>query len=277
MYTTLITADQLLALPPEDLIIIDCRFDLSDTEAGRRAYAEGHLPGATYAHLDDDLSGPVLPGKTGRHPLPCVTAAATLFGRMGVHKGRQVVVYDDKNGAIAARAWWMLRWLGHETVAVLDGGWRAWLAASGPVTREVPERRPVEFIPHPHEDWTITADQVEELRRADDGSLVDSRAPERYRGEVEPIDPIAGHIPGAINLPFTENWDENGRMRTSEELRRRFAALPPAEHAIFYCGSGVTACHNILAYAHAGLGMARLYPGSWSEWIAEPRRDVAKG
>ncbi|MCB0635453.1 MAG: sulfurtransferase, partial [Lewinella sp.] len=201
MFSTLISADVLKAQLGPQLVIIDCRFDLADTEAGRRAYLAGHIPGAIYAHLDDDLSGPCEATKTGRHPLPCVTAAATLFSRWGITDGRQVVVYDDKRGAIAARLWWMLRWLGHEAVAVLDGGWAAWEAAGGPVSEEATKPIPANFTARPHEGWTVSAEEVDQWRANDAFAVVDSRAAERYRGEIEPIDPVAGHIPGARNLP----------------------------------------------------------------------------
>jgi thiosulfate/3-mercaptopyruvate sulfurtransferase len=170
----------------------------------------------------------------------------------------------------------MLRWLGHEAVAVLNGGWTAWQAAGGPVTTEITHPLPADFVARPREGWTLTAGEVDRIREDEAYALIDSRAAERYRGEVEPIDPVAGHIPGARNLPFPDNWDEHGLMRPVEELRVRFARLPAPERTVFYCGSGVTACYNILAFAHAGLGMPRLYPGSWSEWIANKERPVAK-
>jgi thiosulfate/3-mercaptopyruvate sulfurtransferase len=272
-YSTLIRPAELQTLTNTPTVIIDCRFSLADTEEGRRFYHAGHIPDAHYAHLDEDLSGPIIPGQTGRHPLPSVEEASALFGRWGISQGVQVVVYDDKKGAIAARLWWMLRWLGHDQVAVLEGGWTAWVAAGGAVSTELPGLQPAVFQPQERKHWIVDAERVDQIRQDDNYHLIDSRAAERYRGEVEPIDPIAGHIPGAQNLPFPENWQADGTMKSADELQARFAGLPP-DSTVFYCGSGVTACHNLLAYAHAGLGEARLYPGSWSDWITDEEREV---
>ncbi|MEZ4984588.1 MAG: sulfurtransferase [Saprospiraceae bacterium] len=269
MFTTLIQADTLHDhSEASEWRIVDCRSSLSDTEAGRRAYREGHIPGALYAHLEEDLSGPIIPGKTGRHPLPCMTAMERLFSNMGIAPDTQVVVYDDSKGAIAARLWWMLRYVGHDKVAVLDGGLARWRQAGYPMTDVIPEIAPTSFKASPRPDWYINKQETDNWRQAAGFALVDSREAPRYRGEVEPIDPVAGHIPGAVNLPFAGNWTPEGLMLSPEALRERFAHLPDAAHTAFYCGSGVTACHNLLAYAHAGLGDARLYAGSWSEWIA---------
>ncbi len=270
MYQTLIQPVELMAqLHREDWCVIDCRFDLADSEAGRLAYREAHIAGAVYAHLNEDLSAPVVPGQTGRHPLPAPEVAAATFRRLGVRQGAQVVAYDDKGGAIAARAWWMLRWLGHERVAVLDGGWNSWTQMGLSIASGTPSVEPGDFVARPHPEWIADRALVERIRQDSDHALVDSRTAERYRGEYEPIDPIAGHIPGAINLPFPDNLEDR-RFRSTNQLNERFAQAlgdTPAERTVFYCGSGVTACHNILAHAHAGRGMARLYPGSWSEWI----------
>lgn len=280
MYRTLISPEELLRhLNDTDWRIVDCRFDLTDTEAGRRAFHKQHIPGAVYAHLDEVLSGPIVDGKTGRHPLPSVAEAARRFGQLGIGNNTQVIAYDDKGGGVAARLWWMLRWLGHDNVAVLDGGWPAWMALSYPV--ETKEQQPAAqiFRPDPRPELSIDTAMVDHYRLDNRFVLVDSRTPERYRGEEEPIDPVAGHIPGARNLPFPDNL-EGGRFRSSEALRERFTqqiGAAPAENTVFYCGSGVTACHNVLAYAHAGLGDARLYPGSWSEWITDADRAVATG
>jgi thiosulfate/3-mercaptopyruvate sulfurtransferase len=257
-----------------DWLIVDCRHDLADTESGRRAYAQAHIPAARFAHLDEDLSGPIIPGVTGRHPLPSVAKLEKLFGSWGITPTTQVVVYDDKQGAIAARLWWMLRYVGHSTVAVLDGGLASWEKAGFPLDTSVKKVQATSFVAHSQTLWTRDAAAVQELSERSNAVLVDSRAPERYRGEVEPIDPVAGHIPGAINLPFAGNWTEEGLLKTPAELKARFAGLPSGENVTFYCGSGVTACHNVLAYAHAGLGDARLYPGSWSEWITEEGRRI---
>lgn len=278
MFNTIISAAELseqLANP--NWRFVDCRHDLGDTEAGRRAFAEGHIPGAVFAHLDEDLSGPIIPGETGRHPLPCVTAMEQQFSKWGIDGDVQVVVYDDKSGAIASRLWWMLRYLGHSAVAVLDGGLAAWLNNGGQMEQEqqIPNTR--NFKAQVNADWTLDAKAVDTARLDAQQTVVDSRAAARYRGETEPIDPVAGHVPGAINMPFADNWQENGLLKSAEELRQRFEKLPPAEQLTFYCGSGVTACHNLLAYAHAGLGNARLYPGSWSDWIIDSQRPVASG
>lgn len=278
MFNTIISAAELLDhLPNQNWRTIDCRHDLSDTEAGRRAYSGGHIPGALFAHLDEDLSGPIVPGSTGRHPLPCVTAMEQQFSKWGIGADTQVVVYDDKRGAIAARLWWMLRYLGHEAVAVLDGGLAAWQQAKGELSTDIPKPTPTDFKATPRLDWIRDATAVDQARQDRNQIVVDSRAAARYRGEVEPIDPVAGHVPGAISMPFAENWTADGLLKSPEELRARFQNLPTAEQSIFYCGSGVTACHNLLAYAHAGLGDARLYPGSWSDWIVDAGREVATG
>lgn len=260
--------------------VVDCRFRLAEPAWGRRAYAAGHLPGAVYAHLDDDLSGPVVKGRTGRHPLPTPEAAARTFGAWGIGEGVQVVAYDDAGGAIAARLWWMLRWLGHDAVAVLDGGLPAWQRAGLPLRAGVEERPARRFVPHVRPHLVADAAAVEALGGRAGTCLLDAREGARYRGEHEPIDPVAGHVPGARSAPFAENLDADGRFLPPEALRARFAPLlagADAEHAVVYCGSGVTAAHDVLALAHAGLGEARLYAGSWSEWITDPSRPVATG
>jgi thiosulfate/3-mercaptopyruvate sulfurtransferase len=264
------------ALGEPELAIVDCRASLQDPAAGRAAYTAAHLPRAVFADLLEDLSGPIVPGHTGRHPLPSVAALVEKLRGWGIGQHSQVVVYDDASGAFAARLWWLLRWLGHEAVALLDGGFAAWVAAGQPVTREVPSRGVGNFTPHPQP--RMLADAAELLQSAP-RKVFDARAPERFRGEVEPIDPVAGHIPGAENLPFAANL-RDGRFLPPAELRARLdAALAGTapEAAITYCGSGVTACHNVLAFAHAGLPLPRLYAGSWSEWITDPSRPVAKG
>ena len=281
MYTTLISTEDLARhLENPDWVVVDCRFNLADTEAGRRAYRNGHLPGARYAHLDEGLSGPIVPGKTGRHPLPNPDVAALRFERLGIGNDVQVVAYDDSGGMVAARLWWMLRWLGHDAVAVLDGGWQRWIAEGRPVGTAIPEPQPRAFIPKPRPGLLIGVKTVEEIRRQPEFKLVDSRAAERYRGEVEPIDPIAGHIPGALNLSNADTVGTEGCFLSEENLQRHFRQAlgeTDASHTVFYCGSGVSACRNILAYKHAGLGDALLYPGSWSEWITDPSREVERG
>ncbi len=272
-YTTIIDCQTLAThLGDTQLIIVDCRFSLDDKEKGRRDYRQSHIPGAHYAHLDDDLSGEIIPGTTGRHPLPPVEKAKDLFSSWGINEQTQVVAYDDKGGGIAARLWWMLRWLGHEKVAVLNGGFPAWTNLELPTNSEIPTAHASTFEPRERKELLINRDTVEAIREDETYWLVDSRIAPRYRGEFEPIDPVAGHIPGAINLPFPENLQADGTLKAPAALRERFLAAQPegqADHTVFYCGSGVTACHNILAYQHAGLGEAKLYPGSWSEWITK--------
>ena len=279
MYTSLISCEALYRLLGRPgLVIVDCRFSLADTESGRRAYEESHIPGAYYAHLDKDLSGPVIPGKTGRHPLPGIEEAARLFSSWGIASDSQVVAYDDMSGAIAARLWWMLRWLGHHKVAVLEGGWPQWVQKNSPVDAAMPaEVAGHSFKPKPRSELLVDVGFVEKVSLNPAYKVADSRTPDRYRGEFEPIDPVAGHIPGALNIPHPDNVGADGSWLAKDQLRERFRdALgdTPAENTIFYCGSGVTACRNLLAYHHAGLGEARLYAGSWSEWIQSEERRI---
>jgi thiosulfate/3-mercaptopyruvate sulfurtransferase len=280
-FSTLISVEGLAQFINEpDWVVVDCRFSLDDPARGHCAYLENHIPGAVFTHIVEDLSGPVVPGQTGRHPLPEVDRLVAKFGAWGIGSQTQVVVYDDSGGAMAARLWWLLRWLGHETVAVLDGGYPAWVAAGQPVNPEIATSPPVIFTPNIQSQMLATTEDI--LRDFGDPGckLVDSRDPERYRGEVEPIDPVAGHIPGAVNYPFAANIDSRGHTQLKQILRGRFETLfgfVPAERVTFYCGSGITAAHNVLAVAHAGLGMTRLYAGSWSEWIADPERPIAIG
>ena len=282
MYTSLISCQELNKnLENPDLILVDCRFSLKDINSGRKAYQESHIPGAYYAHLDDDLSGPIIPGKTGRHPLPSEEAATALFSAWGIGSESQVVAYDDMSGAIAARLWWMLRWLGHNSVAVLEEGWNRWKGLDLPVEREVPAfHKGHSFQAKVRPELQVSADFVDQVRQKAAYSVVDSRTPERYRGEQEPIDPVAGHIPGAVNIPHPGNVMTDGNWFPKEVLNKRFSETlhdTPAEQTVFYCGSGVTACRNLLAYYHAGLGEAKLYAGSWSEWIVDADRPVGKG
>lgn len=278
VYSTLISAKQLRnELDNNKLLIIDCRFSLADTQQGRRDYLTDHIPGAIYAHLDEDLSGEIIPGITSRHPLPSVETLRSLFSNWGIDASTQVVVYDDRAGAIAARLWWMLRWLGHENVAVLNGGWNYWYQHNFPVSSEVPEREETQFQVNLQEHLLVDIKFVEEIESASEYTLVDSRTSNRYKGLEEPIDPIAGHIPGAINAPFPENVKEDGLLHSSQDLKERFKGILEGnsfENAVFYCGSGVTACHNLLAMAHAGLGSGKLYAGSWSEWITDSNRPI---
>jgi thiosulfate/3-mercaptopyruvate sulfurtransferase len=274
---------RLESVPPSGsgLAIIDCRFDLSDPTAGRRLYAAGHIPGARFADLNEDLSAPVT-RETGRHPLPEPLAFAATLGRLGIENGVQVVAYDAANGAFAARLWWMLRAWGHGEVAVLDGGYPAWTAVGAPtLTGAEPSASGTAIELPTIEQWPVaSAAEVEELLRDPRRLLVDARAPERYAGSVEPIDTVAGHVPGAENHPFSSNLGSDGRFLSAAELERRWQArLGGREPAalVAMCGSGVTACHNLLALEIAGLPGAKLYAGSWSEWIRNSRRPVAKG
>ncbi len=284
--TTLISPDELQSsLADPACVLIDCRFSLTDTDLGRNGYLANHIPGALYAHLDDDLSGPVVKGQTGRHPLPSVEQFVDTLSAWGIGAGVQVVAYDDTGGSMAARLWWMLRWLGHEDVAVLNGGWQAWNAAGHPVRSgpESPEPRGWrgrrEFEARPRPELVADATEVERIRNHDSYVLCDCRGADRFRGENETIDPVAGHIPGAISLPYAGNLTEDKTFRPAAELKQRFEhslGRTPSENVVLYCGSGVTAAHNALAIAYAGLGDARLYPGSWSEWITDPRRPIVK-
>ena len=261
------------------LRIVDCRFDLRDTEAGRRAYAQGHIPGAQYAHLDEDLSGPILPGRTGRHPLPEAADFSRTLARLGIGNNAQVIAYDDGSGSMAARLWWMMRWLGHQAAAVLDGGWAAWTAASLPSSSGAETRATASFTAKPRHELVVDAGEMLAKTASGAALVIDARAADRFRGENETLDPVGGHIPGASNLPHDGNL-RDGLFREPAELAARFGQLmgnrPPSE-VIFYCGSGVSACHNVLALEHAGIGEARLYPGSWSDWITDPARPTAQG
>jgi thiosulfate/3-mercaptopyruvate sulfurtransferase len=260
--------------------VIDCRHDLSDPALGRRAWAEAHIPGAIFWHLDEDLSGPRT-GTNGRHPLPSYGDFVRFVGACGIMPETRVVVYDDDGGMFAARAWWMLRWIGHRRVAVLDGGWNAWRSDNLPFDRSVRQAAPCTYPAAPEPCMpTVTADEL--LAQLGTGRflILDARSPDRYRGENEALDPVAGHIPGAVNRFYRLNLDEHGRFRPPEALRAEFAALlagrDPSE-VVHQCGSGVTACHNLMAMEWAGLCGSRLYPGSWSEWCADPRRPIKQG
>ncbi|MEL7186158.1 MAG: sulfurtransferase [Pseudomonadota bacterium] len=267
-------------LNQEDLRVIDCRFDLGRPEAGRGAYLAGHIPGAVYAHLDDDLAGPVSE-KTGRHPLPDPDELAARLGAMGVASNTRVVVYDAGNGAIAARAWWLLRWLGHDEVQLLNGGFAAWQKNGlETVTGEESAIRR-RFEPRPRNEWIMT---TAELLEAGDAigsmNLLDARDAARFRGESEPIDPVAGHVPGARSLPLTESLAANGQFLDQTALQALWkSVLGDSSEApwIVMCGSGVTACHLALSGIEAGYMEPRVYVGSWSEWIRDPDRAVATG
>lgn len=291
VYESLVDAVALMKIlhPPRqsNVVVFDVRFSLSDPQYGVRVYADGHIPGAYYLHLDHDLSSAVS-DTTGRHPLPAIDQFAELMRRYGVSAGTQVFFYDDAGGMFAARGWWLMKWLGHEAVAVLDGGLNCWLRRGGDQEvslPELPERGT--FEPRPRPELLIDAQQVQQELKAHSIILCDARAPERYRGDVEPLDKCAGHVPGAVNVPFAQNLDAEGCFKPIDELRRTHSLteLHKPEHqspgtqkaVVHMCGSGVTACHNVLAAVAAGLPMPILYAGSWSQWISDPTRPIAKG
>ena len=277
--TLLRPADLMGHLADPHWLVLDCRFELSDPDAGERAWAAGHIPGAAHAHLERDLSGPVT-ASTGRHPLPERGSFAATLSRWGVGPTTQVVAYDASAGMFAARLWWMLRWAGHDRVAVLDGGLQGWTAAGGTLDRSVEQRQPVRFEPAWRDDMAVSTTELAPMLRRGDCVLVDARGPDRFEGRVEPIDPVAGHVPGAVNHPCQRNLDADGRFLPPAQLLERWqetlGGRAPAA-AICMCGSGVSACHDLLALEYAGLAGARLYAGSWSEWIRDPGRPVARG
>lgn len=278
-YTTLISTDALAAnLGDPNLVIVDCRHNIADVEQGTNAYRAAHLPGAFFLHMDRDLSG-VKTGKNGRHPLPDIATLAAALGRIGIDATKQVVAYDQNGGMWASRLWWTLLWLGHHRVAVLDGGVDKWTAEQRPLSADLPTARATTFVPKPPRP-TASAQEILEHLGDDTLTVLDARAPERYRGDMEPIDPVAGHIPGAISRPYGANLTPQGTFKSPEALRHEFEAQladrTPAS-VVHQCGSGVTACHNLLAMAIAGLPGSRLYPGSWSEWSSDTSRPVARG
>lgn len=279
MKSTLITAEELAALPQDGVLIVDCRHDLADAEKGERDYRAEHIPGAVFANLDHDLSdlNRVSLG-LGRHPLPSEEAFSSVLARLGWRPGLQVVSYDASNGSLAAaRLWWLLRLCGVREVAVLDGGYAAWKAAHLPVSQEIPQRHPTQVSVH-YDPSQVVLDHAAVANMPND-LLLDARAAPRYRGEVEPIDRAAGHVPGAANRPFIDNLQADGRFKSTAELREAFRAVigdHAPEHVVHMCGSGVTACHNLLAMEYAGLVGSRLYAPSWSGWISDPSRPIAK-
>ncbi|MDR0247663.1 MAG: sulfurtransferase [Burkholderiales bacterium] len=279
MTSTLITVSQLVVhLDDPDWLILDVRHDLADPPWGRRTYEASHIPRALFVSLDEDLSA--LPnGRNGRHPLPQPTLCAERLARFGVTQGKQIVAYDQGPGAFAARFWWMLRWLGLNRCAVLDGGWAQWQAAGLPVSAAKETPQPANFVPQP-QDITVDADAILANLSSQTMTLIDARPASRFRGENETLDPVGGHIPGALNRPFTDNLNTDGMFKPATQLRAEFALLlndVPASRIVHQCGSGVTACHNALAMEIAGLSGSRLYPGSWSEWCSDPARPVARG
>ena len=279
MLTTLVDTETLAShLEDPAWVTFDCSFVLTDPSAGARAYLEGHVPGAHYAHLDEDLSSPITP-TSGRHPLPDPTVLAHKLGQWGVDASKQVIAYDDSHGAIAGRLWWLLRWLGHDGVAVLDGGLSKWRREGRPLTAYTSTVSPTIFEFRTDDNRWVTTKDVEELLARGEHKLLDNRTRERFIGEVEPLDKVAGHIPGAINRPLQDNLGENGCFLTDDVLYDQFvdllAGTPPAS-TVLMCGSGITACHTLLALERAGFFGAKLYAGSWSEWITNDKRPVAK-
>lgn len=277
-FTTLISVSELAQhLQDAAFVVFDCRHELTNPEMGTKAYAESHIPGALFAHLDRDLAAP-LTGRNGRHPLPDPQAFSAWLSRMGVSGDKQVVAYDNAGGVYASRLWWMLRWMGHRNVAVLDGAWQAWIGAGQPVTQEVRVPRSATFNGKADQSW-VDADYVLDHLQSPDMVLIDARANDRYHGQNETIDPVGGHIPGAQNRFFKDNLTPQGHFKPADQLRAEFTPILAGRSAaqlVSQCGSGVTACHNLLAMEIAGLTGGRLYPGSWSEWIADPRRPRAK-
>lgn len=281
-YTTLIRCNEAFPyLNNRDWVFIDCRFTLNDASRGALDYQKSHVPGAVYAHLNDDLSGRTIPGKMGRHPLPDAQMLVQRFSSWGIDARTQVVAYDSLSGSMAAaRLWWLLQWAGHEAVAVLDGGFKYWVDAGYPCASGTEKREKRVFVPKFNPGMVSTANDVLAALDKPGYLLLDSRTSDRYRGENETIDPVAGHIPGAISAPFIDNVTAEGIFKSQSELKGRFQKITgntPANHVVFYCGSGVTAAHNVLAFLHAGMGMPRMYAGSWSDWITQPARPVAKG
>jgi thiosulfate/3-mercaptopyruvate sulfurtransferase len=278
-YTTLIAAQHLEAhLADPTFVIVDCRHNLSDVQAGERAYAAAHIPGARFLHIDRDLSG-AMTGSNGRHPLPELAAFGAALGRVGIDASSQVVAYDQNSGMWASRLWWLLKWIGHDAAAVLDGGMDKWLIEGRRTTSAAPPSRSTTYAPT-RTGPTVSAADI--LRHLGDSTykILDARAPERYRGDIEPLDPVAGHIPGAVNRPYTLNLTAQGTFKPPAQLRGEFDVVldgAPASAVVHQCGSGVTACHNALAMAVAGLPDSRLYPGSWSEWVSDPSRPILRG
>lgn len=279
-FRTLISPGALAkCLGEHSAIIIDCRFKLDDTSWGEETFRAAHIPGAVYAHLDRDLSGPKT-GANGRHPLPDIATFTATLGRLGVRNGVQVVAYDQDSGMYASRLWWMLRWVGHDLVAVLDGGFAAWIGENRPTEQGQAAIAPNVFTAVPRPEMLVDLPGVVAITTTGSALLLDARAPERYRGESETLDRVAGHIPTARNYFYQQNVDERGAFKSPTDLRSQLSASlgsTPAGRVVCYCGSGVTACHNLLAMEHAGLTGARLYSGSWSEWCADESRPVATG
>jgi thiosulfate/3-mercaptopyruvate sulfurtransferase len=279
-HTTLVSAEQTAAhLDDPQWVICDCRHDLANHSAGYKAYRAGHIPGARFLHLDVDLSGPKT-GLTGRHPLPHHATFCLRLGALGISNNTQVIAYDEAGGVYAARLWWMLRWVGHTKVAVLDGGWQAWIKAGLPVTVAQPAVEPTSFSGRPQPQIAVDSAEVLANLQNPKTLVLDARSNDRYCGKNETLDPVAGHIPGAANRFFKLNLGDDGRFKSPSVLKAEFTSALNAHQPdaiVHQCGSGVTACHNLLAMEVAGLSGSRLYPGSWSEWVSDRKRPVARG
>jgi thiosulfate/3-mercaptopyruvate sulfurtransferase len=278
-HTTVISTETLAShLDDPSWLIADCQYNLKDEEWGRAQYLAGHIAGAVFVDLAHDLAGPRT-GTNGRHPLPSPEAMAATFGRLGIGAGTQVVAYDQDAGPYASRLWWMLRYMGHDAVAVLDGGWARWIREGRPARSGEETRAPVVFIPRLRKEMRVTVDEAA-TRVGDPGVLfVDARSPERFEGKADPLDHVSGHIPGARNHFYKDNVAADGTMRPADALRSEFARLlgdRSADQVVMYCGSGITACHNLLAMEHAGIHGMKLFAGSWSEWESDPKRPVER-
>jgi thiosulfate/3-mercaptopyruvate sulfurtransferase len=280
MWSTLISPAELLGhLDDPACIVFDCRNDLTDRQAGRRAFEAGHIPGARHVHIEEILSGPI-DARSGRHPLPSPETFCERMAALGMRRNFQAVAYDGAGGVVASRLWWMLRWVGHDTVAVLDGGWNTWISRGMPTATSSTTIEPGDFRLAGVRPWTVDADFLERHLGSPNVLIVDARARDRFRGENETLDPVGGRIPGARNRPFTENLTADGLFKDASTLAEEFASLlagAAPEKVVHQCGSGVSACHNLLAMEVAGRPGARLYPGSWSEWCADPKRPIARG
>ena len=279
MLTTIIATDTLAGHLDGGWVVVDCRFDLQNEHWGRDQYLATHIPGAVYASLSHDMAG-AKTGTNGRHPLPPLDALSATLGRLGITRGTQVVAYDQDSGMYASRLWWLLRYAGHDAVAVLDGGWAKWIREGRPTRRGEESRAPATFVAEPRPEMRVGVDEVQAHLGNETTLLVDARAPERYEGRTEPIDRVPGHIPGAVNHHYRSNAADDFTLLPPDTLHKTFLEVLGSHepsHAVMYCGSGVTACHNLLAMTHAGLPGARLYAGSWSEWSADPARPVATG
>ncbi|TCS94928.1 sulfurtransferase [Hazenella coriacea] len=263
-------------LDDPNLLIIDCRFQLGHPTSGKDGYLQEHIPGAHYLDLEKDLSGSI-GSHGGRHPLPDPQDLAHRLGELGVNKQKHIIIYDNQGGSMASRCWWLLQYLGHPKVSVLNGSFHHWKQAGFPVTHELPQKSPCTFVPQLNEQILIRMEELKRKLSDPDLKLIDSREYQRYIGEMEPIDPVAGHIPGAIHSFWKKVLNEDGFWKNPEELQSLFAHLPRDEEIIVYCGSGVTATPNVLALKEAGFSNVKLYAGSWSDWISDPNNPIARG